>query len=311
MVDANPENLRRFFKSIIKVSKRRAERDNLKNSIGKNIEKLRSLTEKKKAKKGQIAKALREIEAKISEVLEKERQSFSNQSQENSQIRGISSELFSMERKFDTFTTRDITLINSLKERIEQLENSKQGEVQKAVDELKMKIDELESMESDRSRKIMEFERRIKEQVSDSFVEIMKIERMIEEMEIKYRKMKGEGKHSREALSEFKYKIDSLKENVFDKKKQIVQEQMRKGAPIPLLPDFSKPMLMPPKPEQRQRMPRKMVRHDIHLTPIFSDKPKEQPKESFSEILEEESIPIIELRSEIPKKKSFFRRLFG
>ena len=87
------ENLRRFINSVVKVQKRRQEREKAKKSLGKQIEKVKTLAGKKGIKKESIARALKQLEKKLAEVVEKEKQAISK-------TEGLSSDLKSMEKKF-------------------------------------------------------------------------------------------------------------------------------------------------------------------------------------------------------------------
>jgi len=306
------ERLRRFVRSVVKVSRRKQEQEKARHALGKQMEKIKTLSEKKGVKKASVSRALKELEKKIAEVIEKEKQSIALQEKDLSKTKDIALELKGMEDKFSSFTTKDIQIIAALKEKIEQLESQRENQVDKAVEELKSKIRELESATSNRDKRIIELEHKIKQKVSDNFLELIKIEKQLEDMEIKYKNMKREGRHDRGVLKAFKSKIEALKQHLFVKKKKVMEEQMEKGAPLPELPEeLTKMPKLKPLPES---FPRLKIKHDLKIKPL-PELPKmpEPPKpeeESFSEILEEEDIPEIELKREI-KKRGFFKKLFG
>jgi chromosome segregation ATPase len=286
------------MRNVVKVSKRKKEQAKAKEKLGKQIEKVRTLAVKKGVKQASITRALKELEKKMSEVIEKEKQAISK-------TKGLSTELKSMEERFSSFTTKDIQIITALKDRIEQLENSRAQQIDKAVEELKSRLREMEETTSGRDRRIIELEKKIKEKVSSNFQGLMRIEQQLEMMELKYKKMKREGKHDKDMLGSFKEKIQALKKHAFVKKQKLIEDEMKKGAPLPELPKEFKPRI---KPIKRER-PRGFIRHDVVMP--SAPKPEAGEEETFAEILKEEHIPLVRLKRERPKKKGFFRRLFG
>ena len=298
------EKLRKFIKHVVKVSKKTQSKIKAKENLGKHIDKIKTLAVKKGVKKTALTRALKELEKKIAEVIEKEKESLALQKKDLSKTDSISDDLKSMEQRFSSFTTKDIQLINSLKQKMERVESQRDEQIDKAVEELKLKLNEMQANKTDRTEKILELEKKIKEKVSDNFIELMKIENQLEQMELKYRQMKQEGKHNRKTLSNFKEKIKGLKYNLFVRKQKLMQEEMRKGAPLPQrpkIPKFSKKQI-------KREIPKGMIRHELKLEPI-PEAPKLQ-HESFEDVLSEEHIPVIRLRRE-KRKKSFLKRLFG
>jgi chromosome segregation ATPase len=304
------ERIRKFFAGVIKASKRREERNKVRSSLGKQVEKVQALASQKKVKKGIILKALKDLDKKFLELIEKENKAIALQS-------GI-------QQKLSSFTTKDVQLISSLKEKIEQFEEKEESKINSAVTELKSKIDELESIESERNRRIFELESKIKQQVNETFVEIMRLEQDIEQMEAKYRRMKSEKKIGRKQLESFKAKIQALKGNLVSRKRRLIEEEMKKGAPLPVAPaefKFTKKpetkllQFVPREAPQEFSVPKSMIRHDVRIEPVGSEERIPQPPaplaESFENILGDESIPVMRLRRDISKKKSFFAKLFG
>ena len=294
------ERLRKFMKNVVKVTKRKHEHQKAKENLGKQIEKIKTLAVKKGVKKASISRALKELEKKVEEVIEKEKLSISR-------TEGISTELKSMEDKFSSFTTKDIQLITALRDRIENLEGERAKQIDDAVEELKLKFIDVEKAKSSRDERILELEQKIKQKVSDNFIELMKIEDQLKQMEIKYKLLKKEGKVDKKTLRAFKGKTEALKEHLFIKKKKLIEDEMEKGAPLPELP----PM---PKPTKKIKRTGPVIKHDVIMKPALPEgsmpEPPQFPKESIGHILHEEHIPVIKLRRERPKKRGFFKKLF-
>ena len=101
------ETLRRFVRNVVKVSKRKQEAEKAREQLGQQVEKVKKLAVKKDVKKATVSRALKELENKLSEVLEKEKETIALQKKDISKTDDISSDLKSVKEQIKSFTTRD------------------------------------------------------------------------------------------------------------------------------------------------------------------------------------------------------------
>lgn len=306
------QELRSFVRNVIKVAKKRQEKEKIKSELGNHIEKIKNLAVKKNIKKTTVSRALKELEKKISTLIEQEKQTLELQRKDIAKTNKIDSDTESMQKQFRLFSEQDVRMIDELRNRIKQIEEGKGSQITRMADELKSKLNEIENSRAEREKRIIELEKKVKKSVTDNFIELMSIEQQLANMEIQYKKMKHEGKYDKGIIRAFKDKIQALKEHLFVKKKNLVEEQMKKGAPLPVNPkEFKKKEIY--RDIQKHNHIKNRIIHDVRIKPVEGAMPLPPHPENeqlFSK-RGDELIPEIRLRRETKKKKGFFKRLFG
>lgn len=293
----NPNQEQLFFKHLILASKGMKEKELAENNLKAQMQKVKSVA-LKKGKKSEIQRELKELEHSLKEVLEKENILIREQESESETTKALREKLAEMEVKMAGMTRYDSEVVEALKKEINELEdelhvskqerNLRAGEEKKKVEkiyagiaELKSKMQEFIDKKTAHDARVLELEEKIKQGVSDNYIELLHLEQHLEEMEKRYEQMAGEGKYEQTILDEFRQKIINLKNRIWQKKGEFTRKMKPNIPRLMPIPKFISP--------------KKEVRHDFKFEPVeeIEFKPHEQL-----------------LLPPMPPKKSIFRKFF-
>ncbi len=281
--DKSSRRAKKFMKHVLSAAKRQEDKKKAKQDLDSHVKKVKRLTSSK-AKKETINAALKELDEKLKTVLEKEGKliTFSEKSQaETSQLREYISQL---EDKLLDLGKRDIGLISDLKNRINLLESEleeaqrerqqsseKTSEISSSIVELKNRLNHLIDIKTQRDKRFEEVEERIKEEVTDSYQELLLIEDRLNRMESAYKDMEQKG-YDKSMLEEVKRKIRAYRKKLSSKKAKLEKQMPSlKEHDIPKITEKQEKLSPEPKKKEPQ------IRHDVMFgVPAESTPPKDQ-----------------------------------
>lgn len=129
------------------------------------------------------------------------------------------------------------------------------GELKTALTELNEKLDELIRIKTAHDKRVLELEQKIKQKVSDNYIEIMRIEQHLKDLEEHFETIKKKG-HDRTTLKKIKGKIESLRKKAKEKKTEIAMAQFT-SRQVP----GTRVIMQLPKPLKP------MIKHEMHFSP--------------------------------------------
>ncbi len=286
-MNSNRERL--FLKHFALASKKLEEKEEVKNNLKTQMQRVKKAALNSK-KKSEIEKELNEFENSLKKVLEKENILIREQAIESEITKELREKLNSMEEKMSHMSKYNGELVNALKKEIDELEDelraareqkiTRDGEEKKKVEKiyqgikiLKEKMQEFIDAKTAHDTRVLELEEKIKKGVSNNYLEILKLEQHLEDMEKRYEQISREGKYDKTMLEEFQEKIIALKNKIWKKKEEFTKEMAKPRLPIPPGP------LPPPK----FVFPRKKARHEVKFKPVelMMPPPPKPPKKSL------------------------------
>jgi hypothetical protein len=129
-------------------------------------------------------------------------------------------------------------------------------ELKTALSELNDKMDELITIKTSHDQRVLELEQKIKEKVSDNYLEIIRVEQHLADLEEHFKSMKKK-RYDPTIIEEIRNKINQLRGRVNEKKTRMMMEHIT-TKPIP------RPRIIMPPPESLKPM----IRHEMqHFRP--------------------------------------------
>jgi DNA repair exonuclease SbcCD ATPase subunit len=133
-------------------------------------------------------------------------------------------------------------------------------ELKTALSELNSKMDELITIRKSHDHRVLELEQKIRERVSDNYIEIIKVEQHLAELEEHFKTIKKK-RYDPTIIEEIRNKINQLRGRVNEKKTRMMMEHITTAKPIP------RPRIIMPPPESLKPM----IRHEMqHFRPQHS-----------------------------------------
>lgn len=277
------QGVKKFLKHVMLAAKRSEERKKAKDSLDKEVSKLKRMVVKK-AEQDAIEKSLKRLDEKLNTVLHKEGKILVHDVKGGVLSQEIRLKILDLENRLNELGEYDIQIIDTLKDNISTLKNQLyEAETlnQKKIEFLNVsmnginaKLDTFIQAKEERDQRMQELEEKIKKQSIVNADEIKSIEMQIAVFEAKFDKFVEEGNHDESMLAGIKKRIDSLKQKLFMKKAGMSddQEKFLKGAPT------RKSNLPPPPPIKKEAVVNPDIKHDMHeAPPIEMSKPGELP----------------------------------
>lgn len=270
MANENLDNYeaKRLIKHMILAAERQKNSFKQKYDLNSQIERVKAA----QPSKPKIRKELEILESKIDEVIEKEGKIMFASQMENTVSLDLKKEIQRLESQINDLKEKDTDVIGSLKDEISLIKQSYQYErsinrlelenTSKAIIELRERIKKFVESREERDKKMDEIERKIKDRVGKNYGEILRIEKLIKDMEQRYDLIRKQGKYDRSILEEVEEKIRTLKQRLIMKKagvpeKEFVPEIRIKEQPSLIIKKETVPL--------RKKL---FVRHDMQIKPI-------------------------------------------
>jgi len=194
-ISINPVSLKRFTKHLCIISKKHSDREAAHEDLKNQLSKIKRISTNKKLTKTALKSEIKELEKKISLVLQKE------------------AELYQ-------FGKIERMMIQKLKDKIEELEQFREREsskkdaeltsIKQALTNLQKKQDYIINLKTHGKTPIKEIETKTQEHSPEQDKE--QIRKKIQELESRYASLKG--KYSEEDLAAIGDKIDDLKQRL-------------------------------------------------------------------------------------------------
>ena len=275
------QQLNKFMKHVILASKKQEEKKASKDSLKKQVDKVKRIAGSKRLKRDELKEAVKELETRLNRVVEKEGDLVVAAEKEHRTSEEIKTRIAEVEEHLRKVNAKDLDMIDSLKNQIKGLEHELRVTGMKRTEEVhvnRAKIDELKSTISG-----------LKERINKLI----------------------DTKTNREGIEKIEKELGVIKEMEAVEKAGFFDKLKAKFKKKPKIEEFVKPEekelfeeeTLPPIKTIRKRP---LVRHDM----IFGDvgAKKGIPKED-NEKPELPPPPMPPLMS-APKKKGFFAKLF-
>jgi len=158
----NPERLKSFVRNVCVIAKKHKDREKARVDLQKQMQRLKRFSYKKK----EMDEELKELNRKISLVLEKEMQ------------------LLGIEQGESAASKELMRNVAENKEKIRQMNDS--------INELKLKLEDYIRFKTEREKKINELEKRIRAKAGEK-KNISLLKRKLDDLEVVYNKLKKKG----------------------------------------------------------------------------------------------------------------------
>ena len=267
----NNYEAKRLIKHMILAANNQEEHLTVKQELNRQMNKIKNVSVAK-SNKLEIKKELEKLEEKLNEVLEKEGKLMFTAQFENTVSQDLKKEIQKLESQVSDLKEKDTDIIDSLKDEISLIKQSYQYErsinrlelenTSKAIIELRERIKKFIESREEREKKMEEIESKIKDRVGKNYGEILRVEKLIKDMEQRYDLIRKQGKYDRSILEEFEEKIRTLKQRLIMKKAGIPEKGF-----VPEIRIKEQPSLIITK-ETIPLRKRLFVRHDMQIKPV-------------------------------------------
>ncbi|MBW2993401.1 hypothetical protein KY317_02410 [Candidatus Woesearchaeota archaeon] len=262
----NSDRERLFLKHFALASKRMQGRQ-----IAQNNQKAQAKPQSK----------ITDFQNQLNEILEKENILIKEQEEESNVTKEMKEKVTEMEQKMGHMSKYDSELIFALKKEIAELEDEikllkqeklhREGDSKKQVEllykgiaETREKMQEFISKREEHEQRVLELEEKIKQGVSNNYLELLHLEQHLENMEKKYNEFSEDSRYDQTMLDQFREKIVELKSRIWRKKSQLAE---KKEMPIIPPPRFVFP---------------KKIKHELKIKPVeFMPEPPKPKKASL------------------------------
>lgn len=208
-----------------------------------------------------------DFQNQLNEILEKENILIKEHEDDSSITRELKEKIIEMEQKMGHMSRYDSELISTLKKEIAELEdeikllkqeklqregdNKKQVELlYKGIAETKEKMQDFIGRREEHEQRVLELEKKIKEGVSNNYLELLHLEQHLENMEKKYNEFSEDDRYDQTMLDGFREKIVELKSRLWRKKSKFAEKKE-----MPLIP--------PPRFVFQNK-----IKHEVRIKPV-------------------------------------------
>ena len=282
----NPVRVKKFVKHVILAAKKQHEREQAKQNLAKQLEKVKTATTKK-ANKTEIEKELKKLEKKLNDVLQKEGKIISEEKKDRVMDQSLKGEIRNLEVKIKQLSDKDTQVIEMLVNQIKGLEHELRitegarhkeatdnkfeiNQLSRAIVDMRERLKQSIEQKQERDKRIEEIEKKIKEKVGKNYNEIVKLEKQLLAMEDRYELAKKEGKYDKSILEEIEDRIKIVKQRLIMRRAGIGAEESKF---IPTIKKKEKRSRLFFKKKSIPTGPIKLVKHNLKITPVKDKEP--------------------------------------
>lgn len=268
--DVNYSKVKKFVKHVIIAAKKNQEKEKAKQALTKHVDKLQ-----KKAEKKGLAKDVALLQTKLNDALKQEVKLTAEERKKRIlEDETIKLSIRSLNNQIEELKEKDAYVIDNLIKQIKSLQNDlkiteqarekeetdNRQEVQQlsqAIVDMRGRLKKFVDEKNERDKKVAEIERKIQEKVGKNYDEIVRIEKLLADMENKYMQLKIKGLPSKEMekrLETAKQRLILKKAGVDEQFTPIIRKKPEKST-------IFKRKTIPSGPI-------KFVKHDVKIAPV-------------------------------------------